>query len=451
MTRQVLIGIDAGTSVVKAVAFDTEGRQLALAARPNSYATLPGGGVEQDLPRTWADTVEVLRELIGRLDGAEILALAVTGQGDGTWLVDEDGTPVGGGLLWLDSRAAAIVAEMDASGARERVFRHTGCGLNACNQSSQLLWLRRHEPERVERAATALHCKDWLYLNLTGVRATDVAEGTFTFGDYRTRAYEPDVLDALGPRRPRPPPAADAGRQPDDAPPPARGRRGHRAPPRDAGGDGLPRRAVHRAGCRPLRPRPRRRLHDHRLDRDAHAPVRERRPCRAGARAHRLHHAVPGARCGGADAVEHGRHPQHRLGGRPRARGRRPPGRPRGLPPRGPAGARRPRARRAAGGGPLPPLHPGRRRARPLRRRQRPRPALRPDQRRALGRPGPLRLRGPGPRRPRLLRRHRPPAGRDPARRRCRPLPGAALDPGERARRPGPPLRAARRRARPAR
>src|SRR4051794_13667263 len=214
MTRQVLIGIDAGTSVVKAVAFDTEGRQLALAARPNSYATLSGGGVEQDMPRTWADTVEVLRELIGRLDGAEILALAVTGQGDGTWLIDEDGSPVGGGLLWLDSRAAAIVAEMDASGARERVFRHTGCGLNACNQSSQLLWLRRHEPERVERAATALHCKDWLYLNLTGVRAPAGAGGPFPFGDSRARPYDPAVLDApgLAALAPPPPPMLDGSR-----------------------------------------------------------------------------------------------------------------------------------------------------------------------------------------------------------------------------------------------
>ena len=41
------------------------------------------------------------------------------------------------------------------------------------------------------RAATASHCKDWLYLQLTGERVTDVSEGTFTFGDFRTRAYAP--------------------------------------------------------------------------------------------------------------------------------------------------------------------------------------------------------------------------------------------------------------------
>src|SRR5690606_36178512 len=44
----------------------------------------------------------------------------------------------------------------------------------------------------------ACHCKDWLYFNLTGELVTDVSEGTFTFGDFRTRSYHPEVLAALG-------------------------------------------------------------------------------------------------------------------------------------------------------------------------------------------------------------------------------------------------------------
>ncbi|TGV54945.1 carbohydrate kinase, partial [Mesorhizobium sp. M2D.F.Ca.ET.160.01.1.1] len=48
------------------------------------------------------------------------------------------------------------------------------------------------------KAATAFHCKDWLYFKLTGERATDPSEGTFTFGDFRTRDYSDEVLDVLG-------------------------------------------------------------------------------------------------------------------------------------------------------------------------------------------------------------------------------------------------------------
>jgi erythritol kinase len=58
--------------------------------------------------------------------------------------------------------------------------------------------MTRHAPDLLDRAATAFHCKDWLYLKLTGVRACDPTESIFTFGDYRTRDYSEEVLKALG-------------------------------------------------------------------------------------------------------------------------------------------------------------------------------------------------------------------------------------------------------------
>ena len=199
MSRDLILGLDAGTSVIKAVAFDLDGREIASTGLPNVYVDLPGGGVEQDMARTWTDTAAVLRDLAGLVPGLRerVLALAVTGQGDGTWLIGREGEPVAPAWLWLDSRAAAIVRELDASGARAAMYRHTGCGLNACNQSAHLVWLKRHAPELLARTAVACHCKDWLYFKLTGELATDVSEGTFTFGDFRTRRYDDEVLAAL--------------------------------------------------------------------------------------------------------------------------------------------------------------------------------------------------------------------------------------------------------------
>ncbi|MBX6321981.1 MAG: carbohydrate kinase, partial [Rhodospirillaceae bacterium] len=198
--QDLIVAVDAGTSVIKALAFDLDGNQLAAAARPNRYDSGPGGAVEQDMARTWNDTAATLAELVERVDNLprRVAALAITGQGDGTWLVDAEGAPAAPAWLWLDSRAAGIVAECEASGVRRAIYRFTGCGMNACNQSAQLLWLERHQPAVLDRATTGQHCKDWLYLNLTGVRATDVSEGTFTFGDFRTRRYVPEILDRLG-------------------------------------------------------------------------------------------------------------------------------------------------------------------------------------------------------------------------------------------------------------
>ena len=141
MMGELIVGVDSGTSVVKAVAFDLEGRQLDLAALPNHYEEPGGGAVEQDMARTWQDTATVLRLLGEKVEGLaeRTVALAVTGQGDGTWLIDRAGLPVAPAWLWLDSRAAAIVEELDRAGVRADIYRHTGCGLNACQQSAHLV------------------------------------------------------------------------------------------------------------------------------------------------------------------------------------------------------------------------------------------------------------------------------------------------------------------------
>jgi erythritol kinase len=198
--RDVLIGIDAGTSVIKSVAFDAAGRQIAAAALPNRYETLPGGGAEQDLARTWVDTAATLRLLAEKVPdlASRAIAVAVTGQGDGTWLIDKEGEPVAKAWLWLDARSAAIVDEIRARPDDRLRFERTGTGLAACQQGSQLAFIKGNAPEMLAGAVTAFHCKDWLYFRLTGHRATDPSEGTFTFGDFRTRGYSDDVLEVLG-------------------------------------------------------------------------------------------------------------------------------------------------------------------------------------------------------------------------------------------------------------
>jgi erythritol kinase len=200
MSADVIIGIDAGTSVIKSVAFSMQGRQLGVAATANSYTTLKNGGVEQDMARTWKDAAQTLRDLADKVDNlnGRVIAIAVTGQGDGMWLIDKEGEPVAPAWLWLDSRAAAIAEDFTRSHAYAAHYERTGTGVNACQQNVQLAWLKRHAPELLGKAESAHHCKDWLYFKLTGERACDPSEANFTFGNYRSRDYGPQILDELG-------------------------------------------------------------------------------------------------------------------------------------------------------------------------------------------------------------------------------------------------------------
>jgi len=196
----LLIGIDAGTSVMKAVAFSLAGDEVATAAVPNKVLYGPGGFAEQDMGFTRDSLGVVLRSLATKLpDLAERAAcLAITGQGDGTWLVDRNLEPVGPAILWLDGRSGELVRSLRASGVGAAVSAITGTGLNTSIQSGHLCWLRDHQPERLMQAAASMHCKDWLYLCCTDDVATDFGEGLFTFGDPLAKAYAPEVLRLLG-------------------------------------------------------------------------------------------------------------------------------------------------------------------------------------------------------------------------------------------------------------
>ncbi len=199
-SRDVIVGIDAGTSMIKTVAFTRDGRQLGESALPNSYSTSAGGRVEQDMARTWKDMVAAVRGLAVAVPelAARAAAIAVTGQGDGTWLIDDDGRPVAPALLWLDSRAATLVEEIRNGERNAPLYQRTGSGLNACQQGPQLAWLQAYMPEILSRAATAFHCKDWLYFLLTGQRATDPSEATFTCGDFRKRRFDAETARLIG-------------------------------------------------------------------------------------------------------------------------------------------------------------------------------------------------------------------------------------------------------------
>ncbi|MEV7717352.1 MULTISPECIES: FGGY-family carbohydrate kinase [unclassified Streptomyces] len=187
------IGVDVGTSVVKAAAFDPLGRTLAVESRPVGLA-IHGGRVEQDMDEVYGAVGEVLAALGS--DGVAFVGL--TGQGDGVWLVDAAGRPVRKAISWMDGRAHELVDAWLASGVFETVYRRTGSAMFPGCPGPVLAWLDRHEPASLDAATTALYCKDMVFQRLTGVRATDVSDASTPFLDPVTRAYAPDIVAALG-------------------------------------------------------------------------------------------------------------------------------------------------------------------------------------------------------------------------------------------------------------
>lgn len=194
MTRTWL-GIDAGTSVVKAALFDDEGEALAVAGRPLELVHAAGDGVEQDLDAIVAAIGEVTREVSA---GRTPHVVAITGQGDGCWVTDDTGRAVRPALSWLDGRAGDILGRWNADGVTERIFRVNGTTVFPGAPGPLLAWLDEHEPAVLDRATTAGACKDAVFTQLTGERATDPSDSSMPFGDGTGTGYSADALDAMG-------------------------------------------------------------------------------------------------------------------------------------------------------------------------------------------------------------------------------------------------------------
>jgi xylulokinase/erythritol kinase len=191
------IGLDVGTSMVKAVRFDEDYQAVDSTDEPTTVIRGPDGAREQDMHEVWAAAARVLAAIASRCPDSVDL-VAVTAQGDGCWLVDGHQRPVGNALLWNDNRAAGVLQDWQDDGTLERSFRISG-SLGAPGSShAQLRWLRQHEPDRLDRATCMLTCGGWIYARLTDRLVVDNSEAANPFCDAVTGAYDPRLVDLFG-------------------------------------------------------------------------------------------------------------------------------------------------------------------------------------------------------------------------------------------------------------
>lgn len=170
------LGVDVGTSSVKAGVVGDDGRPVAVASRPVNLTLPQEGYVEQDMGAVWTAVVEVVRSVLTRVSDVEIRACAVTGQGDGAWFLDERLEPVGRAATWMDGRSAEIVRRWRRGGQAAEIEAVTWGGVFPGALPPLAAWWQQERPRDFERARWHLNAKDWVGLRLTGELATDPTE-----------------------------------------------------------------------------------------------------------------------------------------------------------------------------------------------------------------------------------------------------------------------------------
>src|ERR671911_955100 len=192
---RALIGLDIGTSGVKALAVGEEDGAI-LARREVGYplSTPHPGWAEQDPADWWRATGEAL-EALG-VD--EVAGIGLSGQMHGLVALDAAGEVIRPAILWNDGRTAEQCREIEQRVGFERLVELTGNRALTGFTAPKLLWLRAHEPESYGRIARIMLPKDYVRLRLCGEHAIDVADasGTLLF-DVARRRWSDEVLETL--------------------------------------------------------------------------------------------------------------------------------------------------------------------------------------------------------------------------------------------------------------
>jgi xylulokinase len=189
----LLVGVDVGTTGVKAVALNPEGRVVARAEHTYALSTPRPGWAEQDPEDWWRAADAAVSSL-----GGDALAIGLSGQMHGLVALDADDRVLRPAILWNDQRTSDECREIEERVGRERLLELTGNPALTGFTAPKLLWLRRHEPETYARIRHVLLPKDYVRLRLTGEHAIDVADasGTLLF-DVGARRWSETVLDEL--------------------------------------------------------------------------------------------------------------------------------------------------------------------------------------------------------------------------------------------------------------
>lgn len=199
--RELLLGIDIGTSACKVAAFDANGRVAAAASRPYPVYYPHPGYAEQDPDAWWKAVCGATRALFseGGICPEEIRGIGVDGQSWSAIAVDKDGAVLARNPIWLDTRAAHICDRLKERYGDETFFSVSGNSLQPFYTTGKILWYKEKMPEVCKRTCKILQCNSFIVYRLTGMLTQDVSQG---YGlhcfDMRTARWDDEMCRLLG-------------------------------------------------------------------------------------------------------------------------------------------------------------------------------------------------------------------------------------------------------------
>jgi xylulokinase len=193
------LGLDVGTSGVKAILVSRNGDVVASATVPLQLFTPHPGWAEQDPEAWWQASVGAIRQVLAAQPDGHVAAIGISGQMHSSVFLDRHGAVIRPALLWCDGRTTAECREItERVGGESRLRDLVSNPALEGFTLPKVLWLRSHEPEAFARLATVLLAKDFVRYKLTGTLATEPSDASATLMyDTAHLRWSTEILDAV--------------------------------------------------------------------------------------------------------------------------------------------------------------------------------------------------------------------------------------------------------------
>ena len=197
--HMLYIGIDLGTSAVKLLLMDSDGKIVNIVSREYPLY-FPHPGWSEQKPEDWyAQTMDGIKALIKDVDKSQVAGISFGGQMHGLVILDKEDNVIRPAILWNDGRTTEETDYLNNVIGKEKLSGYTANIAFAGFTAPKILWVKNKEPENFAKIAKIMLPKDYIAYKLTGIHCTDVsdASGMLLF-DVKNRKWSKEMCDICG-------------------------------------------------------------------------------------------------------------------------------------------------------------------------------------------------------------------------------------------------------------
>lgn len=196
----LLVGIDVGTTNIKAVIFDAYGCMVSSGLRKTPVHFPQPGWAFFRPDEIWDTTVSALREAIAQLDDArQVISVAVTSVGESGVPINEHGEALYDAIAWFDTRTESQARRIEQIFDSEHLWSITGLTAQPIFGLCKLMWLQENQPDVLDNAVMWLHLADYIAFRLSGVGATDYSLASRTLAlNLRELRWQRNLIEETG-------------------------------------------------------------------------------------------------------------------------------------------------------------------------------------------------------------------------------------------------------------